>query len=121
MLFWGKGYWSENQLLLCLKFRNLSPIIITSKTENKEEIIKQADIIISGMGKGKYITGGMIKKGAVLIDAGTSELDGGIVGDVDWRVVKDVASYVSPVPGGVGPVTVAMLLKNVLTVAKMHE
>ncbi len=70
------------------------------------------------MGKGKYITGSMIKKGAVLIDAGTSESNGGIVGDVDLESVKDVAGYVSPVPGGVGPVTVAMLLNNVLKVAK---
>ena len=89
-----------------------------SKTENKEEIIKQADIIISGMGKGKFITGDMIKSGAVLIDAGTSESEGGIVGDIDLESVKDIAGYVSPVPGGVGPVTVAMLLNNVLKVAK---
>jgi methylenetetrahydrofolate dehydrogenase (NADP+)/methenyltetrahydrofolate cyclohydrolase len=60
----------------------------------------------------------MIKKGVVLIDAGTSESGSGLVGDVDLESVKDVAGYVSPVPGGVGPVTVAMLLNNVLTVAK---
>ena len=88
------------------------------KTENKEELIKQADIIISGIGKGKYITGNMIKQGAILIDAGTSESDSGIIGDVDLESVKDIASFVSPVPGGVGPVTVAMLLNNVLSVAK---
>jgi len=60
----------------------------------------------------------MIKKGVVLIDAGTSESSGGIIGDVDLESVRDVAGYVSPVPGGVGPMTVAMLLNNVLTVAK---
>ena len=70
------------------------------------------------MGHGKYITRDMIKEGVVLIDAGTSESNGGIVGDVDQESVRDVAGYLSPVPGGVGPVTVAMLLKNVLTVAK---
>jgi len=101
-----------------LKFRGISPEVIRSKTENKEELIKEADIIISGMGKGKYITGDMIKEGAVVVDAGTSEDGGAIVGDVDLESVKNVASYVSPVPGGVGPVTVAMLLKNVLIVAK---
>jgi methylenetetrahydrofolate dehydrogenase (NADP+) / methenyltetrahydrofolate cyclohydrolase len=101
-----------------LKFRGLNPTIITSKTENKEMLIKEADLLVSGMGKGKYITGEMIKKGAVIIDAGTSESGAGIVGDVDLESVKNVASYVSPVPGGVGPVTVAMLLNNVLTVAK---
>ena len=61
----------------------------------------------------------MIKEGVVLIDAGTSEIESSIVGDVDLESVKGVAGYVSPVPGGVGPVTVAMLLNNVLTVAKL--
>lgn len=110
-----------------LRHRGLSPIVITDKTENKKELIKQADIIISGIGQGKYITGDMIKKGTILIDAGTSEEVSGppsgggqvnIVGDVDLESVKDVASFVSPVPGGVGPVTVAMLLKNVFAVAE---
>lgn len=101
-----------------LKFQGLNPTIITSKTENKEILIKEADLLVSGMGKGKYITGEMIKKGAVIIDAGTSESGAGVVGDVDLESVKNVASCVSPVPGGVGPVTVAMLLNNVLTVAK---
>lgn len=114
----GQGLLVGKPVAALLKFRNLLPIIITSHTENKENLIKQADIIISGIGKGKYITGDMIKKGAILIDAGTSESEGGIVGDVDLESVKDVAGYVSPVPGGVGPVTVAMLLNNVLKVAK---
>ena len=114
----GQGILVGKPVTALLRYRNLSPVVIRSKTEKKEELIKEADIIISGMGKGKYITGGMIKNGAVLIDAGTSESDGGIVGDVDLESVKDVASYVSPVPGGVGPVTVAMLLSNVLKVAK---
>ena len=114
----GQGILVGKPVAALLKFRGLNPVVITSKTENKEEFIKQADIIISGIGKGKYITGNMIKKGAVLIDAGTSESEGGIVGDIDLESVKDFAGYVSPVPGGVGPVTVAMLLNNVLTVAK---
>jgi methylenetetrahydrofolate dehydrogenase (NADP+)/methenyltetrahydrofolate cyclohydrolase len=114
----GQGLLVGKPVTALLKFRGLSPVIITSKTKNKEEIIKQADVIISGIGAGKYIEGSMIKKGAVLIDAGSSELNGGIIGDVNMESVKDVAGYVSPVPGGVGPVTVAMLLNNVLTVAK---
>jgi methylenetetrahydrofolate dehydrogenase (NADP+)/methenyltetrahydrofolate cyclohydrolase len=101
-----------------LKSRGVEPTVLTSKSENQEEKIKEADVIISGIGKGKHITGGMIKEGAILVDAGTSELDGGIVGDVDQDSVKDVAGYLSPVPGGVGPVTVAMLMRNVLKVAK---
>lgn len=117
----GQGTLVGKPVTALLKFRNLSPGIITSKTENKEELIKQAEVIISGMGKGGYIKGDMIKKGVVLIDAGSSELNGDIVGDVDLESVKDVAGYVSPVPGGVGPVTVAMLLKNVLKVAKKQN
>jgi 5,10-methylene-tetrahydrofolate dehydrogenase/methenyl tetrahydrofolate cyclohydrolase len=101
-----------------LDFRGLAPKIVRSKTENKEDLIKNADIIISGIGNGKYITGDKIKEGVILIDAGTSESNAGIVGDVDLDSVRDKASFVSPVPGGVGPVTVAMLLKNVLNVAK---
>lgn len=114
----GQGALVGKPVVALLHFRELIPIIITSKTENKEQLIKEADIVISGIGKGKYITGDMIKSQSILIDAGTSESEGGIVGDVDLESVKDVAGYVSPVPGGVGPVTVAMLLNNVLTVAK---
>ena len=114
----GQGMLVGRPVTALLKFRNLSPITITSQTSNKEELIKKADIIISGMGRGKYIKGNMIKKDAVIIDAGTSESGAGIVGDVDLESVKDVAGFVSPVPGGVGPVTVAMLLNNVLKVAK---
>jgi methylenetetrahydrofolate dehydrogenase (NADP+)/methenyltetrahydrofolate cyclohydrolase len=114
----GQGKLVGKPVTALLKFRGLNPETIRSKTENKEQLIKEADIIISGMGKGKYITGDMIKKGVVLIDAGTSEDEGSLVGDIDFESVKDVAGYISPVPGGVGPVTVAMLLKNVLIVAK---
>ncbi len=114
----GQGMLVGKPVTALLKFRGLNPEIITSKTKNKIELIKNADVIISGMGQGKYITGEIIKDGAVLIDAGTSESDAGIVGDVDLESVKDIAGFVSPVPGGVGPVTVAMLLQNVLTVAK---
>ena len=101
-----------------LRFQGLNPITIKSETANQKEILKNADMIISAIGQAKYITGDMIKRGAILIDAGTSEDFGSIVGDVDYESVKDIASYISPVPGGVGPVTVAMLLDNVLTVAK---
>ena len=114
----GYGELVGRPVAALLQFRGFHPDIVRSKTENKEKIIKQADIIISGMGKGKYITGDMIKSGAVLIDAGTSESGSSIVGDVDFESVKNVASFLSPVPGGVGPVTIAMLFNNVLNVAK---
>ncbi len=101
-----------------LRFRNLDVNVIRSKTENKEKILKEADIIISGMGKGKYIKGDMIKDGAVIIDAGSSESNGNVIGDVDSESVDNIAGYLSPVPGGVGPMTVCMLFSNVLKVAK---
>ena len=81
----------------------------------------EADIIISAAGKPKLITGDKIQPGAVIIDAGTAEDGGEIVGDVDFESVKNVASAISPVPGGVGPVTVAMLLRNVINVAKKKQ
>jgi len=89
-----------------------------NKTENIKELIKDSDIIISAIGKAKYIKGYMLKEGAIVIDAGTSEDNGSVVGDVDLDSVAGVASFLSSTPGGVGPVTVAMLLKNVLQVAK---
>ena len=113
----GQGDLVGKPVMALLQFRGLNPIAVRSKTENKEQILKEADIIISGIGHGKHITADMVKSGVVLIDAGTSEVSNSIVGDVDLDSVKNVASFVSPVPGGVGPVTVAMLLQNVLKVA----
>jgi len=114
----GQGDLVGKPVAALLHFRGIEPQVCTSKTENNESIIKKADVIISGIGKGKYFTGEMVKNGVVLIDAGTSESNSGIVGDVDLDSVQGVAGFVSPVPGGVGPVTVAMLLSNVLQVAK---
>ena len=93
--------------------------VATNKTENITELMKEADVIISAAGKAKLITGEKIKPDSIIIDAGTSESDGGVVGDVDFESVKGVAGFLSPVPGGVGPVTVAMLLLNVAKVAKV--
>ncbi|MCX6751830.1 MAG: bifunctional 5,10-methylenetetrahydrofolate dehydrogenase/5,10-methenyltetrahydrofolate cyclohydrolase [Candidatus Nomurabacteria bacterium] len=114
----GQGKLVGKPVSALLHLRGLTPEIISSQTENKEEILKKADVIISGMGKGQYIKGNMIKNGVIIIDAGTSELNSGIVGDVDLESVKDVAGFVSPVPGGVGPMTIAMLFRNILKVAK---
>jgi methylenetetrahydrofolate dehydrogenase (NADP+)/methenyltetrahydrofolate cyclohydrolase len=114
----GQGQLVGKPVTALFKFMGLMPMIIVSETENKAEVMREADIIISGVGKGKFITGNMLKKGVILIDAGTSESNSGIVGDIDIESVKDKASFISPVPGGVGPVTVSMLLSNVLKVAK---
>lgn len=101
-----------------LQKQNLSVTVINSQTGDANSIIGQADIIISAIGRGKFITGDMVKEGVVIIDAGTSEENGAIVGDVDIESVESKASFVTPTPGGVGPVTVAVLLENVYKVAK---
>ena len=83
-----------------------------SKTVNLENYTKQADILISAVGKPKFITSGMVKKGAVVIDVGISRVDGKLFGDVDLENVKNIASYITPVPKGIGPMTIAMLMEN---------
>ncbi len=114
----GQGELVGKPVTALLRKRGLSIQTVDKNTKDKEKIIKGADVIISGMGSGRYITGEMIRDGVIIIDAGTSESEGSIVGDVDMQSVKDKAGFISPVPGGVGPVTVAMLFKNVLEVAK---
>lgn len=118
ILVLGQGMLVGKPVTALLKFRGLTVNTISRDTENKEELIKNADVIISGLGQGKYITGDMVKDGVVIIDAGTSEENGSIIGDADMESVASKASYLTPTPGGVGPVTVAMLLSNVLKVAK---
>jgi 5,10-methylene-tetrahydrofolate dehydrogenase/methenyl tetrahydrofolate cyclohydrolase len=118
ILILGQGSLVGRPVTYLLKSKGLEVDTVDSKTENIESLIKEADVIISAIGKAKFINGKMIKEGAIIIDAGTSEDNGAVVGDVDLESVKDIASYVSPTPGGVGPVTVAMLLSNVLQVAR---
>lgn len=117
----GRGMLVGKPVTHLLESRGQNVIVVHSQTEDADKIINDADIIISGIGKGKFITGDKIKEGAVVIDAGTSEDNGGVVGDVDLPSVEKVASFVSPTPGGVGPITVAVLLSNVLEVAKNHH
>lgn len=118
ILILGQGMLVGLPVTHLLKSRGLDVDVINSKTENIDVLIKNADVIISAIGKAKYIKGDKVKEGVIIIDAGTSEDNGAVVGDVDLESVKGIASFVSPTPGGVGPVTVAMLLNNVLQVAK---
>jgi methylenetetrahydrofolate dehydrogenase (NADP+)/methenyltetrahydrofolate cyclohydrolase len=83
-----------------------------SKTKNLPGEIGQADILVSAIGKAHFITRKMIKPGAVVIDVGINQLNGKLVGDVDFEAVKDIASAITPVPGGVGPMTIATLMEN---------
>ncbi|HBL44210.1 bifunctional methylenetetrahydrofolate dehydrogenase/methenyltetrahydrofolate cyclohydrolase FolD [Gimesia sp.] len=95
--------------------------ICHSRTRHLNEIVKTADIIIAAIGKPEFVTADMVKPGAVVIDVGINRVDDRLVGDVDFEGVKEVASAITPVPGGVGPMTIAMLLKNTLMAARIQS
>jgi len=97
--------------------RNATVTITHSKTRNLPEVVKQADIVIAAIGKPRFVTADMIKEGAIVIDVGINRLPEGLVGDVDYEMVAQKASWITPVPGGVGPMTIAMLLQNTLKAA----
>ena len=105
-------------LAQCLLNKDATVTICHSKTKNIEEITKNADVLISAIGQPKYVKENMIKHGATVIDVGINRTDSGLVGDVDFEEVEKKASYITPVPGGVGPMTIAMLLNNVVIAAK---
>lgn len=108
-------------LVQCLLNKDATVTICHSKTKNIEEITQNADILISAIGKPKFVTANMVKENAVVIDVGINRLETGLVGDVDFEEVSKKASYITPVPGGVGPMTIAMLLHNVVIAAKGLE
>lgn len=90
-----------------------------SRTPDIASVARQADILIVAIGQAKFVTADMVKPGATVIDVGMNRTEEGLVGDVDFHAVKEVAGAITPVPGGVGPLTVAMLLHNTLTAAKL--
>ena len=103
----------------CLLNKNATVTICHSKTKNINDITKNADIIVAAIGKKEFVKGDMVKEGAVVIDVGINRgEDGKLKGDVDFDEVSKKASYITPVPGGVGPMTIAMLMTNVVKAAK---
>ncbi len=106
-------------LALLLLREKATVTIANSKTRNLKELAQNAEIIISATGQAKLIKKGMVSKNAVVIDVGTSFIDGRVAGDVDFENVAKNASFITPNPGGVGPMTVAMLLSNVLKAYKL--
>lgn len=109
-------------LIQCCLNKNATVTICHSKTKDLKEHTKNADILISAIGKAKFVTADMIKDGAVVIDVGINRNENGkIVGDVDFENVSSKASYITPVPGGVGPMTIAMLMNNVIKATKLQN
>ena len=108
-------------LVQCLLNKNATVTVCHSKTKNLKEMTKQADILIAAIGKPKFVTEDMVKENAVVIDVGINRLDDGkLVGDTDFEKIKEKASHITPVPGGVGPMTIAMLMHNVVKAAKQQ-
>ena len=106
------------QAMLLLQ-ANGTVTICHSRTKNLKEVTKRADILVVAIGKADFITGDMVKEGAIVIDVGMNRrADGKLTGDVDFESCEKVASYITPVPGGVGPMTITMLLENTLTAFK---
>ncbi|MEK7541782.1 MAG: bifunctional 5,10-methylenetetrahydrofolate dehydrogenase/5,10-methenyltetrahydrofolate cyclohydrolase [Patescibacteria group bacterium] len=114
----GAGALVGRPVALWLMTEGVGFTLITENTAYPEAALREADIVISGIGKPRSITEDQIKKGAIIIDAGTSESAGEIVGDVDADSVSAKASVLTPVPGGIGPLTVAILFKNLMTLAQ---
>ena len=105
-------------MLQCLLNKHATVTICHSRTKNLEEITKKADILVAAIGKAKFVTKSMVKPEAVVIDVGINRNEQGkVCGDVDFDEVSKIASYITPVPGGVGPMTIAMLMTNIVKAA----
>lgn len=101
--------------------KNATVTICHSRTKNLAEHTKKADILIVAVGRPKLITKDMVRQGAVVIDVGINRVEGKVVGDVDFENVKEVAGFITPVPGGVGPMTIAMLMENTLKAMELSQ
>lgn len=100
---------------------NATVTVCHSRTRNLPEMTRQADILIVAIGRAKFVTADMVKPGAAVIDVGMNRTEDGLVGDVDFESVREVAGYITPVPGGVGRLTVTMLLENTLAAARLQQ
>lgn len=109
-------------MAMLMLHQNATVTICHSRTKNLAEICKQADILVVAIGRAKFVGADMVKPGAVVIDVGMNRpADGKLCGDVDFDAVEPIASAITPVPGGVGPMTIAMLMRNTLTAAKIQN
>lgn len=109
-------------MAMLLLHRSGTVTICHSRTQNLAEICRGADILVAAVGKANFVTADMVKEGAIVIDVGMNRLENGkLCGDVDFAAVEPKAGYITPVPGGVGPMTIAMLMQNTLTAAKQQN
>lgn len=109
-------------MAMLLLHENATVEITHSKTLDLKSITKEADILVAAIGRAKFVTADMVKQGAVVIDVGMNRDENGkLCGDVDFENVKDKCSFITPVPGGVGPMTISMLMRNTLTAAKLQN
>jgi len=108
-------------MAMLLLAQNATVTICHSRTKNIAEVCRQADILVSAVGRANFVTADMVKEGAVVMDVGTNFLDGKLVGDVCFDEVEKKAGYITPVPGGCGPMTVCMLIENTLRAAEKQN
>ena len=106
---------------MLLLHKNVTVTVCHSRTKNLKEVTSRADILVAAVGKAEFVTADMVKQGAVVIDVGMNRKDGKLCGDVKFDEVSEKASFITPVPGGVGPMTIGMLMKNTLKAAKLHN
>ena len=115
----GRTNLEGKPMAMLLLHENGTVTICHSRTRNLAEVTRRADILVAAVGKAKFVTQDMVKPGAVVIDVGMNRDENGkLCGDVDFEAVSQIADAITPVPGGVGPMTITMLLKNTLTAAQ---
>jgi methylenetetrahydrofolate dehydrogenase (NADP+) / methenyltetrahydrofolate cyclohydrolase len=109
-------------MMQCLLNKNATVTVCHSKTKDLKEVTKKADILVVAIGRANFITKDMVKEGAVVVDVGINRTDDGkLCGDVEFEEVSKVASYITPVPGGVGPMTIAMLMNNIVKAVRLKK
>ena len=114
----GRSNIAGKPMALLLLQENATVTICHSRTENLAEYTRRADILVAAVGKPRFVTADMVKEGAAVLDVGINRVDGKLCGDVDFETVKEKAGWISPVPGGVGKMTIAMLMENTVSAAE---